>query len=124
MADLPFVYLPAHNILTMMKQFRLAALLIALGAAVPVAHVVMADGPPPSVQALHQIAAEVGARFHGRLIGARPVPPSGTECEQGYEHIVELRWLTPRRDLLMIRADLRSGRILQVLGEGLTEARK
>ncbi|MFH5774492.1 PepSY domain-containing protein [Paracoccus sp. NGMCC 1.201697] len=63
-------------------------------------------------------------RFRGRLIAARLRPPYPEEEERGVELVHELRLLTPRRDVLLIRLDARTGDFLEVRGAGLAEARR
>lgn len=66
----------------------------------------------------------VKARFRGRLIAAAIVPPHPHERDRGVLLVHELRLLTQRRDVLVIRLDAHDGRFLEVAGAGLTEARK
>lgn len=66
----------------------------------------------------------VQSRFYGRLIAARLTGPSSREHERGAELVYEMRLLTPRRDVLIIRLDARSGEFLEVAGAGLTQARR
>lgn len=73
---------------------------------------------------LHKLARKVGKRWQGRLIGAQPVAARPGERALGADRVLELRWLTPDRDLLVIRVDPASGRILEVAGNGLERARK
>lgn len=85
------------------------------------------DGPPfadADRMDLHKLARKVGKRWKGRLIGARPAAPHPAERRLGADRVLELRWLTPDRDLLMIRLDPRNGRILDVAGYDLERARK
>ncbi|WP_246185021.1 PepSY domain-containing protein [Paracoccus aestuariivivens] len=63
-------------------------------------------------------------RFRGRLIAARLRPPTPEERARGVELVHELRLLTRRRDVLMIRLDARTGAFLEVRGSGMTEARR
>ncbi|QRZ12124.1 PepSY domain-containing protein [Paracoccus methylovorus] len=65
-----------------------------------------------------------GERFRGRLIAARIVPPRPDERARGVILVHELRLLTPKRDVLMIRLDAHSGDFLEVAGAGLTDARR
>lgn len=73
---------------------------------------------------LHEAARLVGERYHGRLIGARLTPPTPHERGLGVELTLELRLLTPARNLLVIRLDARDGRFLEVAGVGQIEALK
>lgn len=73
---------------------------------------------------LSQVADLVEARFQGKLIAARLVPPRPWERDRGVELIHELRLLTPRRDVLVFRLDARTGDFLDIAGTGLTQARR
>ncbi|ABL69417.1 hypothetical protein [Paracoccus denitrificans] len=73
---------------------------------------------------LNRAAEIVGERFRGRLIAARIVPPTPEERTRGVVLVHELRLLTPRRDVLLIRLDAHSGDFLEVAGAGLTDARR
>ncbi|AGT09348.1 PepSY domain-containing protein [Paracoccus aminophilus] len=83
------------------------------------------DAPPSfDVLPLSTAARLVESRFSGKLIAARLIPPTPAEFEQGVELVHELRLLTPKRDVLFIRLDAKTGRFLEVAGAGLTKARK
>lgn len=72
-----------------------------------------------------QEAAKIAARrYKGRLIAARLLPPRPDERDRGVELVHELRLLTERRDVLLIRLDARNGAFLEVAGSGLTQARR
>ncbi|RDW14343.1 hypothetical protein [Paracoccus thiocyanatus] len=73
---------------------------------------------------LKRAAQIVAERFRGRLIAARIVPPTPAERARGAILVQELRLLTPRRDVLLIRLDAHSGAFLEVAGAGLTDARR
>ncbi|MEF9605111.1 hypothetical protein O4J55_23430, partial [Paracoccus sp. PXZ] len=73
---------------------------------------------------LNRAVEIVGERFRGRLIAARIVPPTAQERARGVILVHELRLLTPKRDVLLIRLDAHSGDFLEVAGAGLTDARK
>ena len=73
---------------------------------------------------LNRAVEIVGERFRGRLIAARIVPPTAEERARGVILVHELRLLTPKRDVLLIRLDAHSGDFLEVAGAGLTDARK
>lgn len=64
------------------------------------------------------------ARFKGRVIAARLVPPNPTERDRGVVLVHELRLLTPWRDVLRIRLDARNGDFLEVAGAALSKARR
>lgn len=76
------------------------------------------------VLSLSRAAAIVEARFNGKLIAARIVPPFPNEARKGVQLVYELRLLTSRRDVLEVRLDARSGTFLEAAGAGLTEARR
>ncbi|SMO51151.1 hypothetical protein SAMN06265221_103154 [Paracoccus laeviglucosivorans] len=73
---------------------------------------------------LHEAAKIAGQRFRGRLIAARLAPPHQDEHARGVELVHELRLMTKRRNVLLIRLDARTGDFLEVAGAGLTEARR
>lgn len=73
---------------------------------------------------LGQAYALVQTRFMGRLIAARLTPPTRYEHQRGTDLAYELRLLTPRRDVLLIRLDARTGKFLEIVGAGLTHARR
>ncbi|MDQ7261647.1 hypothetical protein NM680_07530 [Paracoccus sp. PS-1] len=73
---------------------------------------------------LHRAAEIVAERFRGRLIAARIVPPRPEERARGVVLVHELRLLTPKRDVLLIRLDAHRGDFLEVAGAGLTDARR
>lgn len=72
----------------------------------------------------HDLAERVHDRYRGRLIGAAAVRPTPDERRLGAALVYEFRLLTPRRNLLKIRMDARTGRFLDVAGRGQTEARR
>ncbi|QFG37484.1 putative membrane protein YkoI [Paracoccus pantotrophus] len=73
---------------------------------------------------LNRAAEIVAERFRGRLIAARIVPPTPDERAKGVILVHELRLLTPKRDVLLIRLDAHGGDFLEVAGAGLTDARR
>lgn len=70
----------------------------------------------------HDLAGRVQDRYQGRLIGAGAVRPTPHERRLGAALVYEFRLLTPRRNLLKIRMDARTGRFLEVSGRGQIEA--
>ncbi len=84
----------------------------------------MALVPSFEVISLSQAAQIIEDRFEGKLIAARLVPPFAEEWQDGVALVHELRLLSPKRHVLMIRLDARTGRFLDVAGAGLAEARK
>ncbi len=72
---------------------------------------------------LRQVVKLVEKRFDGRILGAALLPARPNERDLGAVLVFELRWLTPDRDLLLIRVDAVSGRFLEVVGQGIAEAR-
>lgn len=73
---------------------------------------------------LTEAIALVSKRFHGRALAATLRPPRPEEFALGAALIYDLRWLTPADALLRIRIDAGSGRIVDIAGAGLTEARR
>lgn len=64
------------------------------------------------------------ARFDGRVIAARLLPPTADEREHGTVLVHELRLMTRNHDVLRIRLDARNGSFLEVAGAGLAKARR
>lgn len=81
-------------------------------------------GPDLGILPLREAAGIAYRRFQGRLIAARLKPPKPAERARGVELVHELKLLTPRRDVLLIRLDAQSGAFLEVAGSGLAEARR
>ncbi|MFT4013103.1 MAG: hypothetical protein QM682_06815 [Paracoccus sp. (in: a-proteobacteria)] len=81
------------------------------------------DEPGHRIVPLREAVRIAHARFRGRLIAARLKPARPAERARGIDLVHELRLLTPRRDVLLIRLDARSGAFLEVAGSGLAEAR-
>lgn len=73
---------------------------------------------------LHEAAARVAARYDGRLIAARTLPPTPEERALGADLVYHFRLLTPGRMALDIRMDARDGRFLDVTGRGQMQARR
>lgn len=82
------------------------------------------DAPDLDILPLREAAGIAYGRFHGRLIAARLKPPKPTERARGVALVHELKLLTPRRNVLLIRLDAHSGAFLEVAGSGLAEARR
>lgn len=116
----------------MQRPFRhvLTALFLApaLFMAAPVSAQQGGDVIPPMIERFrplpfHQIASLVGERYSGRILAAQTRQPNADERALGTELVYEFRLLTPRRSLLIIRIDARTGRFLDVAGRGQIEAR-
>ncbi|MBW7057497.1 hypothetical protein KY389_12465 [Paracoccus bogoriensis] len=73
---------------------------------------------------LHEAAARAAARYDGRLIAARTLPPTPEERALGADLVYHFRLLTPGRMALDIRMDARDGRFLDVTGRGQMQARR
>ena len=73
---------------------------------------------------LSQAADLVSQRFRGRLVAAKLMPPTPPELAHGVELVQELRLLTPKKDIILIRLDAHTGDFLEVAGAGLTDARR
>lgn len=73
---------------------------------------------------LHEAAARVAARYDGRLIAARTLPPTAEERALGADLVYHFRLLTAGRMALDIRLDARDGRFLDVIGRGQMQARR
>ena len=110
------------------------ALLIALATLAGTAFTFMA--PPPLAQTGLAGAPEGGAipmhlavlraqdRFIGRVLDIAPRPATPAESEAGIALVYRLRMVTPRRDVLDIRMDARTGRFVDVRGPDLAAARR
>lgn len=99
-------------------MIRIAVLLLAL--ATPLA----ADpAQQPALMPLHEAVKIVAKRFDGRLLAARLDQPRPYEFALGAEVVQELRLLSPQGNILLIRLDGVTGRVLEVRGRGLTKAR-
>ncbi|WBU65230.1 PepSY domain-containing protein [Paracoccus aerodenitrificans] len=70
-----------------------------------------------------KIVMIVKERFHGRLLGARLDSPKAFEFASGVHAVHELTLLSPQNNVIRIRLDAETGRILDVRGRGLTAAR-
>ncbi|WCQ98222.1 PepSY domain-containing protein [Paracoccus aestuarii] len=73
---------------------------------------------------LHQLAERVSGRYAGRLVAAETRPPTPPERDLGAELVYEFRLVTPDRNILNIRLDARTGRFLDVAGQGQLQARR
>lgn len=73
---------------------------------------------------LHQLAERVSGRYAGRLVAAETRPPTPSERDLGAELVYEFRLVTPDRNILNIRLDARTGRFLDVAGQGQLQARR
>lgn len=86
--------------------------------------ILMADpGPEPKPLPLHEVVKIVGERFQGRLLGARIDRPEPYEFALGADSIHELVLLSPQGNIIRLRLDAVTGRVLDVRGRGLTAAR-
>ncbi|MDO5642862.1 MAG: hypothetical protein Q4G26_10835 [Paracoccus sp. (in: a-proteobacteria)] len=81
--------------------------------------------PPalPGLMPLHEAVSIVNARFQGRLMAARIDAPEPYEFALGAETVQELVMLTPQGNILIIRLDAVTGKVLDVRGRGLGTAR-
>ncbi|QXM24270.1 hypothetical protein KO353_13570 [Elioraea tepida] len=70
---------------------------------------------------LPEAVRRVEARYLGRMIEAEVVPGRYHEMTPV---VYELRWLTPRGDVLRIRVSAVDGALLDVNGQGMLEARR
>lgn len=71
-----------------------------------------------------ELTKRVTARYEGRIIAAGTRSPHPKERDLGADLIYEFRLLTPKRHLLNIRLDARTGSFLEVAGRGQIAARK
>lgn len=72
------------------------------------------------IMPLHAILVRVDEQFQGRVIEVRL-----TDLEAGLQGwIYALTLLTPQNNVLMLKVDAGTGVLLQVVGQGIEEARK
>lgn len=99
-------------------MFRAALVFLLIPAAL------MADPPAvPKLLPLHEVVKIVSDRFKGRLLAARIDQPEPYEFALGADSIQELVLLSPQGNIIRLRLDGATGRILDVRGRGLTQAR-
>ena len=72
---------------------------------------------------LHEAVKIVAQRFDGRLLAARVDKPRPYEFALGAEAVQQLTLLSPQGNILLIRLDGVTGKVLEVRGRGLTAAR-
>ena len=77
----------------------------------------------PDLLPLHEVVKIVAGRFQGRLLGARIDSPEPFEFVSGTDIVQELKLLSPQGNIIVIRLDGMTGRVLDARGRGLTEAR-
>ncbi|MBA4489653.1 hypothetical protein [Paracoccus sp. S1E-3] len=99
-------------------MFRITVLLLAF--ATPLAAEPARPAPLMPFYALVKIVAQ---RFDGRLLAARLDAPRPYEFALGAEVVQQLTLLSPQGNVLLIRLDGVTGRVLDVRGRGLTAAR-
>ena len=99
-------------------MIRAALLLLALASP-------LAAQPPggETLMPLHEVMKIVAQRFDGRVLAARVDQPRPYEFALGAEVIQQLTLLSPQGNILLIRLDGVTGKVLEVRGRGLTAAR-
>lgn len=99
-------------------MIRAALLLLALASP-------LAAQPPggETLMPLHEVMKIVAQRFDGRLLAARVDKPRPYEFALGAEVVQQLTLLSPQGNILLIRLDGVTGKVLEVRGRGLTAAR-
>lgn len=80
-------------------------------------------GTAPKLLPLHELVKIIGERFQGRLLRARIDSPAPFEFALGADAVQELTLISPQGNIIIIRIDGASGRVLDVRGRGLTQAR-
>ncbi|WBU57753.1 PepSY domain-containing protein [Paracoccus sediminicola] len=85
----------------------------------------LAAEPPrqPLPLPLHDVVTIIAARYEGRLLAARLDPPDPFEYALGTDLVHELTLISPQRNVIRIRLDAMTGRVLDVRGRGLIAAR-
>lgn len=117
MAHLVFISLHLR-IITPMKRHVLPAFLFVMALLAITSASAQVALPLP----VHQLAARIEARYQGRLVGAYPDRPTAREQALGASLVYDFRLITPQRNLLKIRLDARTGRFLEVAGQGQLQA--
>lgn len=84
---------------------------------------ISAPAKTPELLPLHEVVKIVGERFRGRLLAARIDSPDPYEFALGADVIQELVLLSAQGNIIRIRLDGETGRILDIRGRGLSEAR-
>lgn len=99
-------------------MIRIALLLLALTAPA------LADpARPPPLMPLHEAVKIVTARFDARLLAAKLDDPRPFEFALGAEVVQELTLISRQGNILLVRLDGVTGKVLEVRGRGLTKAR-
>lgn len=80
--------------------------------------------PPPQPLAFHDLVKHLAQRYDGRILAARVDAPTPFEFAAGTDQVQEITLLSPQHNIILIRMDARSGRILDVRGRGLAQARR
>lgn len=75
-------------------------------------------GPIP----FHEVVKIVLGRVQGRLLAANEDLPDSLEFTLGTNMVQELRILSPQGNIIIVRVDDTTGRILDIRGRGLTAA--
>ena len=99
-------------------MIRIALLLLALAAPLAAQPV-----QPQPLMPFHEVVKIVAQRFDGRVLAARVDQPRPDEFALGAEAVQQLTLLSPQGNILLIRLDGVTGRVLEVRGRGLTAAR-
>lgn len=100
-------------------MLRIALVLLILG--LPAA---AAPARPAAVLPLDEIVRIVTERYQGRLLAARFDAPQPFEFALGADLIHELTLISPQGNIILIRLDAVSGRVLDVRGRDLIAARR
>lgn len=95
--------------------------LVLLALSTPVAAEPPAD---PKLMPFHEVVKILADRFTGRLLAARLDAPTPFEFTLGANAVHEITLLSPQRNIILIRMDAVTGKVLDIRGRGLTEARK
>ena len=99
-------------------MIRIALLLLALAAPLAAQPV-----QPQPLMPFHEVVKIVAQRFDGRVLAARVDQPRPYEFALGAEAVQQLTLLSPQGNILLIRLDGVTGKVLEVRGRGLTQAR-
>lgn len=99
-------------------MMRVALLLLALS--LPLA---AQPARPDALLPFHEIAKIVQSRIHGRPLAARLDLPRPFEMALGTRMVQEVTLLSPQGNIILVRLDAETGRVLELRGRGINAAR-
>ncbi|MFD1795684.1 hypothetical protein FQV27_04095 [Paracoccus aurantiacus] len=78
---------------------------------------------PAALLPFHEVVKIVASRFEGRLLAVRIDQPRPFELALGSDLVQELTLLSPQGNIILLRIDAVSGKVLDVRGRGINAAR-